>query len=459
VCRVIAYRSPMLYAFLRWCARHALRWCYADVTLVGTVPARGPVLLAVNHPNDLADICVVLTRVPRRVLFVANVSAAEHPLVKLAYARMGVIPVHRVRDVRRAMARGEDSAAANAAAMERVLQALRDGACVVVFPEGGVNRGPHLGALRTGLARMVLAARDAGVRGVQLVPLGLTYEAPNTLGTRVLAHVGEAIDVDAWTPSPDRPAAPQLTAAVAAGLRAVTRNAPDERAHEALSAVADVVAATAAPDMPALLEANAVWRALAGEIYGPGVQVEAADDARFAPALALRAALCAGADEAVPAARRLAAWGRRDARPGGARVVDAVAGPAGWALHAPAWWVVERVAAKAGPVADRMARRIVPGLYVMVGWYALVATCAAVTAFVATRGASGASWWWMVPAALLVTMPALGDAAARWAERRRDGALRRAMARDGLALEARVREARVAVGAAGEASGVASGLP
>jgi hypothetical protein len=278
----------------------------------------------------------------------------------------------------------------------------------------------------------------------------------------VLAHVGEAIDVDAWTPSPDRPAAPQLTAAVAAGLRAVTRNAPDERAHEALSAVADVVAATAAPDMPALLEANAVWRALAGEIYGPGVQVEAADDARFAPALALRAALREGADESVPAARRLAAWGRRDARPGGARVVDAVAGPVGWAVHAPAWWVVERVAAKAGPVADRMARRIVPGLYVMVGWYALVAACSAVTAFVATRGASGATWWWMVPAVLVVTMPALGDAGARWAERRRDGALRRAMARDGLALEARVREARVAVGAAGEAgeaSGVASGSP
>jgi 1-acyl-sn-glycerol-3-phosphate acyltransferase len=448
----------MVYVALRWCARHALRWCYADVTVVGTVPARGPVLLAVNHPNELADICVVLAHVPRRVVFVANVSSADHPLVKLAYERLGVIPVHRVRDVRRAKARGEDSAAANAAAMARVLQALREGACVVVFPEGGVHRGPHLGALRTGLARMVLAARDAGVRGVRLVPMGLTYEAPNTLGTRVLAQVGEAIDVDAWTPSPDRPAAPQLTAAVAAGLRAVTRNAPDERAHEALCAVADVVAATAPAGVPPLLAANDVWRALAGEIYGPGVQPEAADDARFAPALALRAALREGADDAVPAARRLAAWGRRDARSGCARVAEAVAGPVGWALHAPAWWWVERVAARSGPVADRMARRIVPGLYVMVGWYALVAVCAVVTAFVATRGAPGAWWRWLTPVVLPAMLPALGDAAARWAERRRDGALRRGMARRGLGLAARVREAREAVGVTGEASGVASGL-
>lgn len=426
----------MLYTMLRWCAGRALRWCYAEVTVVGAVPVHGPVLLAVNHPNDLADICVVLSQVPRRVTFVANVSAAEHPLVKLAYDRMGVIPVHRVRDVRRAMARGEDSAAANAAAMERVLQALRDGACVVVFPEGGVNRGPHLGALRTGLARMVLAARDAGVRGVRLVPMGLTYEAPNALGTRVLAHVGEAIDVDTWTPQPDRPAAPQLTAAVAAGLRAVTRNAPDERAFEALSAVADVVAATAPDGVPPLLAANEVWRALAGEIYGPGVQAEAPDDARFAPALAVCAALRESVRD-VPPARVLGAMSRRAT---GARMLDVLLGPLGWILHAPAWWMVERVAAKSGPATDRMARRIVPGLYVMVGWYALLLLGAAVTSGVLRGGG-----WWVMPLVLMGVLPGLGNAAARWMERRRDAVLRRAIAARVGTLEGDVRIAHAAV--------------
>jgi 1-acyl-sn-glycerol-3-phosphate acyltransferase len=404
----------MVYEVLTWCARRALRWCYADATMVGRVPAHGPVLLAVNHPNDLVDICVVLAHVPRRVVFVANVTAAEHPLVRLAYERMGVIPVHRVRDVRRAKARGEDSAAANAAAMDRVAEALRGGACVVVFPEGGVHRGPHLGALRTGLARMVLAARDAGVCGVQLVPMGLTYEAPNALGTRVLAHVGEAIDVDAWTPHPERPAAPQLTAAVAAGMRAVTRNAPDERAHEALSAVADVVAATAPEGVPPLLAANEVWRALATEIYGPGVQAEAADDARFAPAIALRTALSERPD--VAPSRVLSAWVRVGR--GSARVLDAVLGPLGWALHAPAWWLVDRLAAKAPNPADRMARRIVPGLYVMWGWYAVLA------AVLGLFGQLLPSPWPLQVLVLLVLLPSLGDAAARWRERRRDDALR-----------------------------------
>lgn len=396
---------------------------------MGRIPERGPVLLAVNHPNDLADICVVLTQVPRRVVFVANVSAAEHPLVKLAYARMGVIPVHRVRDVRRARARGEDSAAANAAAMARVLQALRDGACVVVFPEGGVNRGPHLSALRTGLARMVLAARDAGVRGVQLVPLGLTYEAPNTLGTRVLAHVGDAIDLDAFVAQPDRPEAPQLTAAVAAGLRAVTRNAPDARAREVLSAVADVVAATAVADAVPLLEANVVWRGIVQDIYGPGVQTEAPDDARFAPAMAVRGELRAivGAEE--PARALLACGSQR------VRVVDRVLGPIGWALHAPAWWWVERVARKSKPATDRMARRIVPGLYVMVGWYVVLAAAAAMIA--AT---------WVVGPLVAVVLPRLGDAGARWWVSRQDALLRARVAARGSGMTEAVQVARMAVG-------------
>ncbi len=405
----------MVYEVLTWCARRALRWCYADVTVVGRVPAHGPLLLAVNHPNDLVDICVVLAHVPRRVVFVANVTAAEHPLVRLAYERMGVIPVHRVRDARKAKARGEDSAAANAAAMDRVTEALRAGACVVVFPEGGVHRGPHLGALRTGLARMALAARDAGVRGVQLVPMGLTYEAPNALGTRVLAHVGEAIDVDAWTPHADRPAAPQLTAEVAAGLRAVTRNAPDERAHEALSAVADVIAATAPESVPPLLAANEVWRTLAAEIYGPGVQAEAPDDPRFAPAMALRSELTMRG--AVSPARALAAWARGGR--GSRRVLDAMLGPIGWVLHAPAWWLLNRLAAKAPNPADRMARRIVPGLYVMWAWYAVLA------AVLALLGQLLPSPWPLQVMVLLVLLPRLGDAAARWRARGRDEALRK----------------------------------
>ncbi len=210
----------MLYAFLAWCARHAMRWCYRDVQVAGTVPPTGPVLLAVNHPNDLADVCALLAHVPRRITFVANVTAAEQPLVGFVYDRLGVVPVHRVRDARKARARGQDSAEANRSAFARVRDVLAAGGCVCVFPEGGVHAGPRLGTLRTGLARMALHARS-GIPGLAIVPVGLCYEAPMRLRTRVFLEAGAPLAMDTWAPDP--PALPdvQLTAEIGARLQAV----------------------------------------------------------------------------------------------------------------------------------------------------------------------------------------------------------------------------------------------
>ena len=134
------FSFAMLYHVIVWCARTAMRWCFRDAHLVGHVPDTGPVLLAVNHPNDLPDICAILGFVPRRVTFVANVTSAEQPIVAWAYRQMGVVPVHRVRDARRARARGLDSVSANEQAFGRVGELLAQGACVCVFPEGGVQR-------------------------------------------------------------------------------------------------------------------------------------------------------------------------------------------------------------------------------------------------------------------------------------------------------------------------------
>jgi len=402
----------MVYTMLTWCARRALRWCYRDVRVVGEVPAQGPVLLAVNHPNDLADICVVLAHLPRRTRFVANATAAEQPLVRLAYARMGVVAVHRVRDARKARARGEDSAAANTAAFAQVRQALAAGACVCVFPEGGVTRTPHLGALRTGLARMALDARDeAQVRGVQVVPVGITYADRDALRSEVLVEIGAPIALDAFVADPSRPAAPQLTHAIADAMRRVTRNAPDAGTHDALRAITDVMGG-----------GNAAWRAITDDTFGPGIAPMPQDDPRFAAALRLHGRL---AQAVAPASvhRALTAWSRWRSDPPRAlgTPVRALLGGLGLLLHGPAWLAAARVARTAAPAPeDLIPRLIIPGLYVLVGWYAMlgVITGGALLAVgaspVAALGAVGLLW---------VVAPSLGDAAMRWRDERLDRAL------------------------------------
>lgn len=402
----------MVYTMLTWCARRALRWCYREVRVSGALPAQGPVLLAINHPNDLVDICVVLAHLKRRITFVANATAAEASIVRFAYARMGVVAVHRVRDARKARARGEDSAAANTAAFAQVRQALADHACVCVFPEGGVTRAPHLGALRTGLARMALDARDdAQVRGVQVIPVGITYAEPAVLRSMVCVEVGAPIALDAFVADPSRPAAPQLTHAIADAMRRVTRNAPDAETHDALRAITDVTGG-----------GNAAWRAITDDTFGPGIAPMPQDDPRFAAARRVHARL---AQAVAPASvhRALTAWSRWRSNPPSVigAPVRALLGGIGVLLHGPAWLAAVRLARRGAPVSDDVIPRlIIPGLYVLVLWYALLGAVVG-TALLAVGAAPIAAMGAVVGLWLLA--PSLGDAAVRWRDERLDRAL------------------------------------
>jgi 1-acyl-sn-glycerol-3-phosphate acyltransferase len=406
----------MIYTVLTWCARRALRWCYREVRVVGTMPARGPVLLAINHPNELADISVVLAHLPRRKRFVANATSAEERLVRMAYARMGVIAVHRVRDMRKARARGEDSAAANLAAFSQVRAALAAGECVCVFPEGGVTRTPHLGALRTGVGRMALDARDdAQIRGVQVVPVGITYTERDRLRSDVLVEIGAPIALDAWVADPSRSAAPQLTHAIGDAMRRVTCNAPDATTHEALRAITQVLGGD-----------TAMWRAITDDTFGPGIAPLPHNDPRFAAALRLHERVAqAVAPHSVP--RALRAWSRWRTQPPRAigAPLRAMLGALGLLLHGPAWLAAARVARAAAPIPeDVIPRLIIPGLYVLVAWYALLGV---LTSGVLLAVGASPLVAFGATALLWCTAPSLGDAAMRWRDERLDRALWRTL--------------------------------
>jgi len=445
----------MLYAALAWVSRRAMRWCYRDLTMVGDVPRTGPLLLAVNHPNDLPDICAILGQVRRRVSFVANVTAAEQPLVAWAYGQMGVVPIHRVRDARKARARGLDSLQANDRAFARVRELLAAGACVCVFPEGGVHRGPHLGPLRTGLARMALDSRDAGVRGIQILPVGLTYESPREYRTRVLIEVGAPIALDDWAADEGRRAESQLTTLIGARLRAVTRNAPDDASRRALTAMA-LLSAAQSPDA-SLLTATTRWRSLASEIYGPGIAPEAAEDPRLDPGrrvIGLLEALPAGDSPALLVrAWSDAALGRRlkpetpplspqtppppVTRPTRPTLMLSVMAIVGLVLNGPAWLAVRRLArGAAAPTADDvLPRTIIPGLYLMAAWYMVLALLMAA----ALAGLGVGAWSSLLAAlALIAIAPALGDIAMRWLDHIADQRRVRMLARELPDLTARI---------------------
>ena len=215
----------MLYALLRGIAGIALRWFYRRIDVEGLdrLPRTAPILLAVNHPNALVDALLVGWAMPRRIVLTAKSTLFTNPLLARFLTWVGVVPLVRTSDARAAAA-GTIDPARNARSFDALRSVLRGRGAVVIFPEGISHDNPSLAPLRTGTARIALEARDeGGVHGLEIVPVGLTFERKQTPRTRVLVQVGEPIELDRWPINGDGAVA-ALTEEIDARLRTVTQN-------------------------------------------------------------------------------------------------------------------------------------------------------------------------------------------------------------------------------------------
>lgn len=224
----------MLYEAIRFVVGGAAGLFYRRAHLEGAIPVRGPVLLVANHPNGLVDPAVVATMTPRRVRMLAKAPLFSMPVIGWMVRGVGALPVFRTKD-------GADTKQ-NDATFAAVEQALREGSCVLIFPEGISHDEPSLQPLKTGAARMVLAAHAAGVPDVKVVPIGLTYRDKERFRSEVATHVGAPIDVATYGAAHGTDDVRRLTDDIAAALRGVTVNL--ERWE----------------DLPLLEAVDAVWR-------------------------------------------------------------------------------------------------------------------------------------------------------------------------------------------------------
>ena len=198
------------------------------------VPKHGPVVIVGNHPNSLLDPVLVATTSGRRVSFAAKAPLFRGPLKPFLWA-MSAVPIHRRQDAVKGAAEdasvvGAPERVDNSDAFDALTAVLKGGAAFAIFPEGISHTRPELAPLKSGAARIVLAAAEGGVP-VRVVPCGLSYRRRDRLRSRVLVQYGHPIDIDgafldAWRDDAHK-AARALTATIGLALRAQTINAGD----------------------------------------------------------------------------------------------------------------------------------------------------------------------------------------------------------------------------------------
>ena len=205
----------MLQRLAHWLGGIALHWFYSDVRVVGIkrIPLTGPVLIAMNHQNALVDAILALWVVPRGLRITAKATLGEGLPGMLLMKAVGIIPLSRTSDNP-----SSPDLIRNRHSFEAIIEELRRGGAVLVFPEGKSHNESEIAPLKTGLARAALRARAAGVKQVKIVPIGITFANKAEPGTAVLAEIGEPISIASWAGDDAR----ELTEAVAEKLRAIS---------------------------------------------------------------------------------------------------------------------------------------------------------------------------------------------------------------------------------------------
>jgi glycerol-3-phosphate O-acyltransferase/dihydroxyacetone phosphate acyltransferase len=184
------------YRGVRTVARFWLWFLFksVDVRHPERVPAAGPILLCVNHPNNFIDSLVVGGAVRRKVHYLATAAMFRNPLLARFLLACGAIPVYRRQDDPDKMDRNLDTFSACFAAFAR-------GRLVAIYPEGTTHAEARVQRIKTGAARIALGYEADHPGELRMVPVGLSFEARKSFRSRVLVAFGEPIQPGAYLPA------------------------------------------------------------------------------------------------------------------------------------------------------------------------------------------------------------------------------------------------------------------
>src|SRR5947209_3609662 len=153
------------------------------------VPARGPVMFVLNHPNGLVDPAFLLCLAPRRVSFLAKAPLFRMPVIGYLVRALDSLPVYRRQD------QGQD-VARNRETFQAARKLLARGGTIAICPEGISHDEPGLQPIKTGTARIALGAVSTSeALDLKIVPAGLYYTSKTTFRSAALLYFGKPIEV------------------------------------------------------------------------------------------------------------------------------------------------------------------------------------------------------------------------------------------------------------------------
>lgn len=148
---------------LRALARLLVKGFFGNVYVSGHPFMGRSCIWVANHTSAIVDPAILYGMSPIKLRPVAKNTLWDHPVMRPLLLNVRAIPVYRAQDM---LAKGLEPAAPeddtrrklNQSAFRAGAQALVDGDCLMIFPEGISHDRPHLQRIRSGASLMLLEA-------------------------------------------------------------------------------------------------------------------------------------------------------------------------------------------------------------------------------------------------------------------------------------------------------------
>jgi 1-acyl-sn-glycerol-3-phosphate acyltransferase len=188
---------PLSYRIARRFYRFLTNIWFREINIVDdeNLPPEGGRLYITWHPSGLIDPMLMTTVLPGRLTTVAKHTLFRIPFLGRLLKASGVVPIERPQDAKDA----EAARQRNADRISNLSSTLAQGGSVLIFPEGVTHADAGVRRVRSGAARILLAAlREAEAAGLpkpNVVPVGLHYSESQRFRERAAVVVERSMDL------------------------------------------------------------------------------------------------------------------------------------------------------------------------------------------------------------------------------------------------------------------------
>ncbi len=179
----------MLRRLLKIWVRLALPFFAKKIFITGReqLTLKGPLILAVNHPNSFLDAILLGAYMEQPVHYLARGDVFRIRWVRALLTRMNMLPVYRIRD-------GKDKLGLNDQTFERSREVLQKNGILLVFVEGFCEHQTTLQLpLKKGAPRVIDACWRQGIP-VRILPVWLQYSSFTQYPKSIEIKLGNIIE-------------------------------------------------------------------------------------------------------------------------------------------------------------------------------------------------------------------------------------------------------------------------